>query len=216
MIRAREDIDVEVEVERVPAKRQRNSSSPTISTDDDCIKINYGLGMEIKFHKDLTSCNLCHENLNPGYSHLDCSHNLCRECSEKKMSPAGFLKCPMCREESVGMKQLPMLTAILDVAPRTLKCGKAVAGWKGERLHANCFKCLEVELREFKDENKSLKKTNSNLMKINTEQSDRIDILTDKLKEARERYESLRENLPIGSLRADEDSEDSDDESTEV
>lgn len=143
MIRARDnDIEVEVEFERVSAKRQRvsssssssSSSSPSITVEDDSFKISYHMGIELKVQKDLIICAICEDNLSPGYSHLDCNHNLCRACSEKLMTPAGMIQCHLCRQTSVGMKQLPMLTTILNLAPRTLKCGKVVTGWKGRRL----------------------------------------------------------------------------------
>jgi FtsZ-binding cell division protein ZapB len=209
MIRAHDNaIEVDVELERVPAKRQR-TSSPSMTTDGDCIRINYHMGIELKFQKDIVACTSCEENLDPGYSHLDCNHNLCRRCSEKLMTPARKIKCPICRNVSDGMKEVPMLTTILNMAPRKLKCGKSVAGWKGEKLHSDCLKCMKIELGELKAENESVKKSNSNLLKKYSEQGETLNHLREEHEKLQEKYEDLREDIPLGRLR-----DDSDDEST--
>lgn len=209
MIRARDEVEERV-AERVAERLKRPRTSPSFSVEDDCIKIQYSAGIELKLQKDLLTCSLCHENLNPGYSYMECRHNLCKGCSFKvKRTPAGMINCPICTLPSVGQKEFPLLTTILSIAPRTLKCGKVVAGWKGEEIHvANCVKCLKVELQEFRDENESLKKANSRLLKTQTDQSESLGHIREAYKKLQEKYENLRENLPVNRL------DDSDDEST--
>ena len=207
-------LKVDVEFERAP-KRARvgppssGSSSGSSSGEEPTMVIELHAGVQVTVPKDMLSCCVCHESLPTAYAHMNCNHNMCRNCVEKIISRR-TIKCPVCRQCTKGISKLPILDIVLKVAPRTQACGEVVAGWKAEEEHVkNCVKCLEIKLKEYQDENKSLKKANEGLMKVNALKENEIDALNIKI-------ENLKEHLPIGVILRELDSDSDDEEDSEA
>lgn len=160
----------------IPRKRRCYTKGEKV-----CVTLKSLRGASIRLDRSMLKCVVCDEILPRDFASLSCDpcHSLCGACVRGCMKEC-VITCPVCRVETRGLEQHPIIRACLAMYPRRVPCGEMVEGWSCADAHTKaCIKCSTATIEELRKELVASKKAQTTLLNESERMREELDVFRD-------------------------------------